>query len=263
MCRHLAYLGPPRTLASLLYAPTRSLEVQSWKPLLQRDGAMNADGWGVGWWDLAVRPEPARYRTAAPMWTDGSFHSVSEVVRSGAILAAVRSATPPAPIVVTGNAPFTAEQWLFSLNGFVTAFRSGVGEELRRAISIERAALIEGSADTEVLFALALDRLDAGASPAEAVDGVVGDVLALTAAKLNLLLSDGEQVVATACGNSLFTLRGSGLAAGGVLVASEPLDDDEGWTAVPEGTLVVATAEDVAVTPLTASRGDLAPDPST
>ena len=69
MCRHLAYLGPPRTLASLLHEPSRSLELQSWKPALQREGAINADGWGVGWWDPAVRPEPARYRTAAPMWT--------------------------------------------------------------------------------------------------------------------------------------------------------------------------------------------------
>ena len=32
MCRHLAYLGPPRSLASLLYEPEQSLEKQSWKP---------------------------------------------------------------------------------------------------------------------------------------------------------------------------------------------------------------------------------------
>ena len=108
MCRHLAYLGPPRSLASLLYEPGHSLEQQSWKPLRQRAGAMNADGWGVGWWDPLVRPEPARYRTAAPMWTDRSFRSVAEVVHAGAFMAAVRSATPPSPIVETGNAPFVA-----------------------------------------------------------------------------------------------------------------------------------------------------------
>ncbi len=150
MCRHLAYLGPPRSLASLLYEAAHSLEEQSWKPLRQRAGAMNADGWGVGWWDPLVRPEPARYRTAAPMWTDRSFRSVAEVVHAGAFIAAVRSATPPSPIVETGNAPFVAGPWLFSLNGYVRDFRGPVGEALRREVSEERAIAIEGTSDSEV-----------------------------------------------------------------------------------------------------------------
>jgi glutamine amidotransferase len=250
MCRHLAYLGPPRTLGSLLHDPQRSLEVQSWRPAFQREGAMNADGWGVGWWDVAVRPEPARYRTASPMWTDGSFRSVAHVVQAEAMLAAVRSATPPSPIVDTGNAPFASGPWLFSLNGFVTAFRAGIGEQLRRSLTVERAAGIEGSADTEVLFALVLDQLDAGATPADALAHVTATVLALTEGKLNLLLGDGQAITATACGNSLFTLRDSGLAADGVLVASEPLDDDPAWERVPDGSVVLASIDDVEVVPL-------------
>jgi glutamine amidotransferase len=250
MCRHIAYLGPPRTLGSLLHDPQRSLEVQSWRPAFQREGAMNADGWGVGWWDPAVRPEPARYRTASPMWTDGSFRSVAHVVQAEAMLAAVRSATPPSPIVDTGNAPFASGPWLFSLNGFVTAFRAGIGEQLRRSLTVERAAGIEGSADTEVLFALVLDQLDAGATPADALAQVTATVLALTEGKLNLLLGDGQAITATACGNSLFTLRDSGLAADGVLVASEPLDDDPAWERVPDGSVVLASIDDVEVVPL-------------
>ena len=256
MCRHLAYLGPARSLASLLHEPSRSLELQSWKPAMQRDGAINADGWGVGWWDLALRREPARYRTASPMWTDGSFRSVAEVVHAEAIVAAVRSATPPAPIVATGNAPFTSGPWLFSLNGFVTGFRTtGLGEELRRAVTPRRAAGIEGSTDTEVLFALVLDQLDQGRPPADALATVLHQVLAVAEGKLNLLLSDGHQVAATACSNSLVTLRGTGLAAGGVIVASEPLDDDPAWTVVPDGSLVLATRDDLQVVPLDSSGG--------
>ena len=257
MCRHLAYLGPPRTLASLLYAPTSSLEVQSWKPVHQREGAMNADGWGVGWWDPGVRPEPARYRTAAPMWTDRSFHSVAEVVAATAIAAAVRSATPPSPIVDTGNAPFASERWLFSLNGFVTGFRGGVGERLRRDVSVERAAGIEGSADTEVLFALVLDQLDRGLPPADALARVTAAVLAVADGKLNLLLADGLTIAATAQGNTLFTLQGYGLADGGVLVASEPLDDDPGWARVPDASIVLASVDDLQVVPLTTFGGTL------
>ena len=255
MCRHLAYLGVPRSLASLLHEPSQSLERQSWKPLRQRDGAMNVDGWGVGWWDRAVRPEPARYRTASPMWTDRSFRSVAELVRSGAIVAAVRSATPGSPIVATGNAPFAADGWLFSLNGYIEGFRGGVGEQLRRTVTERRAADIEGTADSEVLFAMVLDRLDGGAAPGEALEDVTAAVLALADSKLNLLLADGHSITATACGNSLFALRGAGLAEGGVLLASEPLDEDPAWAPVAEGTTVLATANRYDTVSLTPSGG--------
>jgi glutamine amidotransferase len=255
MCRHLAYLGRTRSLASLLYDPPQSLEQQSWRPLRQREGAMNADGWGVGWWDPTVRPEPARYRTAAPMWTDRSFRSVAEVVQARAITAAVRSATPPSPIVDTGNAPFSAGPWLFSLNGFVEGFRGEVGEQLRRAVSHERAAGIEGTSDSEVLFALVLDALDAGLAPAEALDSVTERVLARTGGKLNLLLTDGQSIVASVCGNTLFTLMDDGLATGGVLVASEPLDDHPAWVEVPPGSIIEATTRGIQRTALTIAEG--------
>ncbi len=255
MCRHLAYLGPPRPLASLLYDPPHSLEEQSWKPLRQRAGAMNADGWGVGWWDPAVRPEPARYRTAAPMWTDRSFRSVAEVVQAGACLAAVRSATPPSPIVETGNAPFASGPWLFSLNGYVREFRGPAGVALRKSVSDERSTGLDGTSDSEVLFALVLDALDSGASPEQALAGVIGRATALAECFLNLLLSDGRSVLATTWGNSLSTLQGTGLADGGVLVASEPLDDGGAWTDVPDHSVVRATADQLSVTSLAEHGG--------
>lgn len=256
MCRHLAYIGPSRSLASVLYAPEQSLEKQSHRPRFQRDGAINADGWGVGWFDPDVRPEPARYRTAAPMWADHSFRSVAEVVQSGAFMAAVRNATPPSPIVDTGNAPFASGPWLYSLNGFVVGFRGPVGEMLRRQVSEERAIGLDGTSDAEVLFALVLDALDAGASPEDALAGVIAGAAGPRADdRLNLLLSDGHVIVATTWGNSLFTLQGTGLATGGVLVASEPLDDDEGWAPVPERSIVRASCVDLDVSPLASHGG--------
>ena len=216
---------------------------------------MNADGWGVGWWDPAVSTAPARYRTAAPMWTDSSLRSVAALVHAGAITAAVRSATPPSPIVETGNAPFSWGQWLFSLNGFITGFSGELGEQLRRSVSHTRAVDIEGATDSEVIFALVLDALDAGAGPAESLLAVTGDVLGQAEARLNLLLSDGQQIVATACGNSLFTLRDSGIAAGGALIASEPLDDDPAWAAVPDRTVIETSMEHLISTPFPTQLG--------
>jgi gamma-glutamyl hercynylcysteine S-oxide hydrolase len=47
--RHLAYVGEPRTLQSLLLDPSHSLAAQSWSPRTQLHGVLNADGFGAGW----------------------------------------------------------------------------------------------------------------------------------------------------------------------------------------------------------------------
>ncbi|HSH58079.1 MAG TPA: class II glutamine amidotransferase, partial [Acidimicrobiales bacterium] len=170
------------------------------------------------------------------------------VVDASAVLAAVRSATPPAPVEESGTPPFTSARWLFAHNGAVDGFRAEVGARLRRLVSDRRTTGIEGASDSEVLFALALDRLDQGASLADALCEVVRTVLELTTARLNLVLTDGRCVAATACGDSLSVLSGVGLAEGGSLVASEPCDDEPGWQVVPDGSLVTATALELSVT---------------
>lgn len=251
MCRHLAYLGPARPLASLLHDPPHSLEHQSHRTYEQRWVTMNPDGWGVGWWDPEAGETPARYRTDKPMWADRSFWSVAEVVRAGAVVAAVRAATPGTPVVETGSAPFTEGPWLFSLNGYVSDFPGAAADRLRRALSPARSAALEGTTDSEVLFGLVLDAIDRGATPAEAAAAVARDVLARSTGELNLLLGDGSTVVATTAGNTLYGLVDAGLATGGALLASEPLDDHPGWARLPDRSLVVATVHGYDVVPLT------------
>ena len=238
MCRHLAYLGPRLTLHELLMEPRHSLLTQAWAPRLQKHGTVNADGFGVGWWDHAQRPEPARYRRAVPMWTDRNLASLAHVIAAPAVMAAVRSATPPSPAEESGTAPFSAGPWLFSHNGAV----EGELLSLRGKVSRQRAAAIEGSSDSEVLFALTLDRLDGGAAPGPALAGVAG----ATRGRRNLLLSDGHRLAATACGDTLF-VRHDGK---GVAVASEPFDDHPSWEPVADGSLVEVTAGRLSVVPL-------------
>jgi gamma-glutamyl hercynylcysteine S-oxide hydrolase len=237
MCRHLAYVGPPVTLEKLIIKPEHSLLQQAFAPRHQTHGTINADGFGVGWYDRDKRAEPARYRTTRQIWADLSFASIAGLVSSNAVLAAVRSASPGMPIEETSTPPFTEGPWLFSHNGFVPGFRTGVGRELRRKVSETRALGIAGATDSELLFALVLDRLDAGAPPAEALVSVVGLVDELTTARLNLLLTDGERVAATACRNSLFVFDDRELT-GAVVIASEPYDDDPSWEVVEDGSVV-------------------------
>ena len=249
MCRHLAYVGPSVTLEKLIIKPEHSLLQQSFAPRYQTHGTINADGFGVGWYDRDKRLEPARYRTTRQIWADLSFASVAGLVSSNAVLAAVRSASPGMPIEETSTPPFTEGPWLFSHNGFVPGFRTGVGRELRRKVSETRALGIAGATDSELLFALVLDRLDAGTPPADALVSVIGLVEELTTARLNLLLTDGERIAATACRNSLFVFDDRQLT-GAVVVASEPYDDDAGWEVVKDGSVVEFGDDKLEVRPL-------------
>jgi glutamine amidotransferase len=107
VCRHLAYLGPPRNLATLLLEPPHSLLRQSYAPTDMRcDAVVNADGFGAGWYPDGAAT-PIRYRRAIPIWTDTSFAALAGAVCSGAVLAAVRSATIGMPVTELACAPFT------------------------------------------------------------------------------------------------------------------------------------------------------------
>ncbi|HUR18731.1 MAG TPA: ergothioneine biosynthesis protein EgtC [Acidimicrobiales bacterium] len=236
MCRLFAYLGPSATLEQLVLSPPHSLLRQCWEPRSQVGGVVNADGFGVGWYDLSRRPEPARYRSTLPMWADRSFASLAGIVSSTAVLAAVRSATPPLPTERSSTPPFTAGPWLFAHNGAVAGFREGAGSRLRRLLSERREAGIEGSSDSEVLFALTLDQLDSGEAPAEALTHVVDTVSAAAGGRLNLLLTDGGSIWATSRGDSLVARTTSD----SVVVASEPDDDEAEWQTIPDGAMVSA-----------------------
>lgn len=223
MCRHLAYLGPPVALRTLLFDAPRSLAEQGEHPWHQPPGRVNKDGWGVGWYGPDGRIA-GFYRTVTPMWDDPGFADGDAT--STCVLAAARLASPGAELDPTGNAPFRADGWLFSLNGWIGDFRDGVEAELRAGLSDRRRDAIEGDTDSEVVFALVLDLMDAGDRPQDAIRAVIERVTDLADAKLNLLLTDGEVVHGARYGNSLFVKPN--------LIASERLDDDVDWREVPD-----------------------------
>lgn len=235
MCRHVAYAGWPRSLTELLLAPSHGLLRQSYAPRAQAHGTVNADGFGVGWYDPA-RPVPARYRRAAPMWADPSFASLAGLVCSGAVLAAVRSATPGTPADESACAPFLLGDVLLSHNGRVDVAR------LAPQVSSAALAAAGSTVDSAFLAVMLAARLAAGAPLPVALADVVRLAGALDPqARLNLLATDGTTIAATTWGDTLVTRE----QAGGVLVASEPCDDEPGWEPVADRTLVTATAAGV------------------
>jgi gamma-glutamyl hercynylcysteine S-oxide hydrolase len=248
MCRHLAYLGPDVTLRSLIIDPPYGLYKQAWAPRFQKRGAINADGFGVGWYP-GDDQAPVRYRQATPFWTDESFYEISAVTRAGAVLGAIRNATPRTSHGAAAAAPFKQGQWLFSHNGAVNGWP---GSTAALAATLPAISLLELEArvDSALLWALVLHRLRGGAGPAEALASTAEALCAAgVTGRFNFLLTDGRTIAATTAGHTLYYRQ----TPGGVTVASEPGDDERGWIDIPrDGSLVTATPGQVTVTRLSA-----------
>ncbi|MTK04075.1 ergothioneine biosynthesis protein EgtC [Micromonospora sp. CP22] len=240
MCRHLAYLGPPLTLRELLFDPPYSLFRQSWAPRDMRGGGtINADGFGIGWYPDGAAP--VRYRRAQPIWSDPTIAELAAVTSAGAVLAAVRSATVGMAIVDAAAAPFAEGRWLFSHNGVVRGWPDSM-VPLAAELPVRDLLTLDASTDSALLWALVRHRLRAGVAPARAVAETVTSVAAAApGSRLNLLLTDGHTVVASAAGHAL-SMR---VTPTSVLLVSEPHDDGPGWRAVTEGQLVQASATEV------------------
>lgn len=228
MCRHFAWLGRPRTLGELVLEPPHGLLTQSYQPRRQAHGLMNADGWGIGFYPPGT-DVPARWRSNRPLWSDASFQSVAPTITSGCVLGALRSATIGMPMDESACAPFQCGAWLLSHNGIVD--RDVLGPQSAAESMCDAAQL--------AAYVFARDPLDVGKIVADIGRRDPG-------ARLNLLLTDGAQLFATTWGDTLCLLRD----VRGVVLASEPYDDDPGWQDVPDRSLVHVTADGLAVTRL-------------
>ena len=207
MCRHLAYLGPAgraRTTCSSTRR-TRSCTRRA-RPQHQIIGRHEPRRLGRR---LVRRPATASPSGTAPSPRSGTTprsptrraRSTSRrVPRRGAAGVAGRDASTSRQRAV--RRPGAGS---FSLNGIVRGFRDGVGDDAARACQRAAAAAIEGDTDSEVLFALALDRLDAGdRARRRARRRRRTTSLRVTTGRLNLLLTDGHAGRGHAVGNSLF-----------------------------------------------------------
>jgi glutamine amidotransferase len=151
------------------------------------------------------------------------------------------------PVTETAAAPFAEGRWLFSHNGRVFGWPDSVTGSAG-ALPVRDLLTLDAPTDSALLWALTRARLRAGAPLGQALAAVVADVAAAApGSRLNLLLTDGETIAATACGHSLSYRAVPGES---VLVASEPLDADPGWIPVPDRSLLVAAPPAATITAL-------------
>jgi glutamine amidotransferase len=251
MCRHFGYLGGPVRLAELVLDPPHSLAVQSYAPTDMRGGGtVNVDGFGVGWFTTEAVAGPAggarRYRRPMPIWQDAAFAELARETVAVGVLAAVRNATAGMPVAEAACAPFTDGRWLFSLNGLIAGWPD-TAVWLAETLPPRELLSIPVMTDAALLWAVLRRRLALAADPASVLAGLVAEVLAVApASRLTTLLTDGHQIHATTVTHSLCWRQWTG----GVLVASEPFDDDPSWRSIPDAQLISADRSGLRCRPL-------------
>lgn len=247
-------VAPP--LSSLLSDPPHSLSHQARAPREQRPGAVNVDGTGVTWWSPDA-PEPLRYVTHGPPWSDPNLPWLAPRLRGDVQLALVRSATSGIPYGTAFVAPFVHGRLACAHNGWVGRFREATARPLLARLPDHLFAAYHGAHDSLAVFLTVL--AEAERAPELGLAGALREALEVVRlvceeheahARLNLLVADGTRIVAARCAlgeptDSLWTLEGGARWGGANLVASEPLDDDPGWTPVPDGAVVELTAHGV------------------
>lgn len=255
MCRLLGYLGPSVRLDTLLLKPEHSLIVQSYQPREMTAGLLNADGFGLGWYHPKQPIAPCIYRNTTPIWSDQNLTNLAHYVESSCMLAYVRSATVGQSVQLSNCQPYRQGQLLGIHNGFIDQFRSTLYRKLRSHLSDRCYQAIEGTTDSEHIFALVCHELEQ--TPDLPLQSALTATLkritdwataANTSVSLNIVLSDGQSLVASryAYPNpppSLYWIRDDLSLPSGVLVASEPTFESKNWTTVPENSLLVVTSD--------------------
>jgi glutamine amidotransferase len=213
MCRILAYIGEPLAAQTLLFDTDNSLVRQSYSPRMMNT-FLNLAGFGMKAWDpTSLRPDvPFTYRSTTLPSFDRNLGFISSKLAPTCLIAHVRGVTYSGEAVVaeTNLHPFhfAGARVVLAHNGHLRRFAS-MRYSLLEFVRPELAERIEGTTDSEWIYALILSQLDDPYGMPEARE--LGDAAAKalrilrrvrgkhgidTSSPVNLCLSTGRAVVA-------------------------------------------------------------------
>ena len=214
MCRVVGYLGRPVALSSILYATDSSLVRQAYSPRMMAT-FLNLAGFGMAAWDPAsVSPdEPFTYRVTTLPVFDRNLRSLADKVAPTCLLAHVRGVTYHGDEVISQQNlhpfGFRDTNVMLAHNGHLREF-ARMKYDLAVHVRPELAQRVEGTTDSEWVYALLLSQLDDpfGTPGADELAGAIGRTLAIvrqvrarngidTSSPVNLFVSTGRCLVAT------------------------------------------------------------------
>jgi glutamine amidotransferase len=214
MCRVLAYLGEPISMAHVLYDTDSSLVRQSYSPRMMNK-FLNLAGFGMVAWDprSIESQDPFTYRVTALPAFDRNLRNLATKLAPTCLTAHVRGVTWSEQEIVaeTNLHPFRFHGARVALahNGHLREF-ARMRYDLIRHIGSELAQRIEGTTDSEWIYALVLSQLEDPyglpearelADAAAAALRILREVRARhsidTSSPVSLCLTTGQSLVAT------------------------------------------------------------------
>jgi glutamine amidotransferase len=214
MCRVLAYLGEPVSLATILFDADSSLVRQSYSPRMMA-GFLNLAGFGMVAWDPCSprAGDPFVYRETRLPGFDHNLRNLAGKLDPTCVVAHVRGVTDSEREMVapTNLHPFRFPGARVALahNGHLRDF-ARMRFDLLEHIRPEIAPHISGTTDSEWIYALVLSHLDDPQGQPEARELADATAAALrvlravrahhgidTSSPANLCLTTGDAVVAT------------------------------------------------------------------
>jgi glutamine amidotransferase len=213
MCRFAAYLGEPVLIEDLLYEPDAALVRQAVDSELMSH--LNLGGFGLAAWSSDA-PDPRRpltYRVPTLPNFDRNLRALAGTVAARAVVAHVRGVVYDSRESVGAHNvhPFLFEGASFALaqNGDLYDF-ARMRYDLLDHINPALTSLIEGTTDTEWVYALVLSQLEDPFAPVDADEAARAVVRTLeilrdarerrgiaTQSPVNLVLTDGSWMLAT------------------------------------------------------------------
>ncbi len=260
MCRLLGYLGPKIELDKILYKPQHSLIVQSYQPKEMTSGLLNADGFGIGWYNSHKSTYPYSYKNILPIWSDPNLLQLSNYIESHCILAYVRSATPGLAVDLSNCQPFIKDDVMFIHNGFIDKFRHTLYRPIRNFLDDTHYKLIHGTTDSEHIFALIMQYFQSSNNLEESVSKALHKLTKLaqeynTDFSANIIISDGKKLIVSRYATrepvpSLYWLKDDLLYSEGIIIASEPLFEGNWHTCIENNVIYKFTLEAIEQLPL-------------
>lgn len=261
MCRLYGFRAtePTKVECTLVHAQN-ALMVQSRGDM---EGLSHAHGWGVATYENGV---PHVERQAWAAYHGEHFRRAAARINSCTVLAHVRRATVGRPGLENTH-PFAWENWAFAHNGTLPNF-SEVRHRMLDAMAPEHRNAIAGSTDSEHVFHMLLSErerapraplIDVVRTTVEQIIGWCQEIDAEARIGLNVLLTDGHQLVGTRWGRTLHSVQRHairdceicgfphvqhtpGKPYHALVLASEPISHEQ-WSEVPERSVYEVTPQ--------------------
>lgn len=199
MCRFIAFVGEKPIL---LKETAASLISQS-HHARESSECFNADGFGIGWYDLTVDSTPAVFKSIRPAWNDENLINICAKVRSKCCMGHVRASTV-GEVNRSNCHPFSYKNYLFVHNGTIHSFKK-IRRELLSRLGPETFEAVKGQTDSEHFFLLICEMLEKREDKqlTHAICDALEELNAIYAAcgiephyRINAAIADGTKIVA-------------------------------------------------------------------